>query len=59
MAAKQMNQLSTVSTMASDDLMLLYDTSEGGSEKTKSITYSEFETQISGAVGGGSSNPES
>ena len=58
MAAKRMDQLSTLSTVADSDLLLLYDVDEGGSEKTKSITYAEFETQISGAVGGGSDTHE-
>ena len=48
-----MNQLSTLSTAADTDLLLVYDIDEGGTEKTKTITYSEFETQISGSVGGG------
>jgi len=58
MPAKQMNQLSTLSTLADSDLLLAYDIDEGGSEKTKTITYSEFETQISGAVSS-VHNPES
>jgi hypothetical protein len=57
MTAKRMDQLSTISTVADADLLLIYDNSEAGSEKTKSITYAEFETQISGAVGGGDSGP--
>ena len=59
MSAKRMDELVKVSSLASNDLMLLYDVSEAGSEKTKTILYSDFETQISGAVGGGSSTPES
>lgn len=53
-----MDQLSTVSSLASNDLVLLYDVDEAGSEKTKTITYSEFETQISGAIST-AHNPES
>ena len=45
-----MDQLSTISSVASNDLMLFYDVSEAGTEKTKSMTYAEFETQISGSL---------
>jgi len=46
MANKQMNQLSTISEVAASDLMLIYDISEAGSEKAKSILYSDFESSI-------------
>ena len=46
MANKQMNQLATISGVASNDLVLVYDVSDITTEKTKSILYSDFESVI-------------
>jgi hypothetical protein len=53
MANKQMNQLTNLPTMASDDLLVVYDIDGAGNEKTKNMTYTQFHSQISGTVGGG------
>jgi hypothetical protein len=55
MANKQINQLTGTSTMVDADLFIVYDIDEGGSEKTKKMTYSDFHTLISGTGGG---NPD-
>jgi len=38
MANKKIDQLSEVTTLAADDLLITYDISEPGTEKTKKIT---------------------
>ena len=42
MANKQINELSELTSLESDDLLVVYDDSEGGSEKTKKITKDDF-----------------
>ena len=56
MANKQINELTEKTTIADNDLLVLYDMSEGGSEKTKKIAYSAlpslniYETVLSTAT---------
>jgi len=46
MASKRINQLSTISGVAASDLLVVYDVSDGTTEKTKSILYSDLEKQF-------------
>ena len=52
MPNKKLDQLTNLSTLTDSDLLLVYDV-DGGSEKTKNMTYAQFHTLISGTVGGG------
>ena len=42
MANKQINELNSKTTVSGSDLILVYDVSESGSEKTKNITVEDF-----------------
>ena len=43
MANKQINELTAITTPAAGDLIPVYDVSDGSSEKTKKMTYSNFQ----------------
>jgi len=47
MANKKINELSTISGVASGDMLVVYDVSDITTEKTKSILYSDFESGLS------------
>jgi len=42
-AKKQINELTEITTASGTDLLLVYDLNEGGSEKTKKITYTNLQ----------------
>lgn len=50
MANKKINELTELTSLAKDDLLMLYDTSEVGSEKTKKASLESYSTSTDGWV---------
>jgi hypothetical protein len=58
MANKQANELATISGVANNDIVLVFDTSETGDEKLKKQNFSDFKDTVLGSIPNDISNKE-